>query len=388
MMHFLKRINAEHLYYLFFTLFLFFSAIFCGYTRSTNLFHLSGIIFLFLIFRNKAFRDNLLHKKQMLYGLVFCSIYLVYFSLSTLWGDIPSNLESALTHSLYILIFVAMVATILSSEKRDIALAAIIFGFVALALFLIVVDYQNLLTNRLDSSLSPGPSNVIDVGGYFSIGVILSLLAFKESKKPVFIITASILFIALLLTQSRGPFIALMISLIVTSHYKILSRKNVFIAAIVLAVVITAMSYIGITEMVIERFQELSSQIYLRLSIWRHTFEVVSPDIIFGYGFDKSLNFINYSGEHITTTHSLYLGAMLKGGLIGLVSLLLLLGYIARRAFGYIKEDRRFEAAIFIFMLIFYVSQGMFNIGNPSECWYLFWFPIAVLLTGQIKKAR
>ncbi len=36
-----------------------------------------------------------------------------------------------------------------------------------------------------------------------------------------------------------------------------------------------------------------------------------------GRGFGYELNFINYSGEHITTTHSVYLGSLLKGGIIG-----------------------------------------------------------------------
>ncbi|BEM33827.1 hypothetical protein SME36J_24590 [Serratia marcescens] len=36
---------------------------------------------------------------------------------------------------------------------------------------------------------------------------------------------------------------------------------------------------------------------------------------------------------------------------------------------------------MFLFMLVFYSSQGMFVIANPAEFWYLFWLPLAMLLS-------
>jgi hypothetical protein len=39
-------------------------------------------------------------------------------------------------------------------------------------------------------------------------------------------------------------------------------------------------------------------------------------------------------------------------------------------------------------MLVFYSSQGMFVIANPAEFWYLFWLPLALLLSQPKRRAN
>ncbi|MOA04807.1 O-Antigen ligase [compost metagenome] len=126
-------------------------------------------------------------------------------------------------------------------------------------------------------------------------------------------------------------------------------------------------------------------QSFLRFSIWLHTFDLVSQAPYFGYGFNSELAFTNYSGENITTTHSLYLGSLLKGGLVGLGMLFAVLGYGCILTLRRRHNGMRLEAALFIFMLLFYTSQGMFIVGNPSESWYLFWFPLGVIMSTRLK---
>lgn len=378
----LKKIDTERLYYFFFIFFIFMSAIFCGHTRVNNLFHLSALAFILTLCTKKECRDSLFKNKKFIYGIILSSAFLLFFSLSNLWGGSPRNTESSLTHSVYIIIFLAMLVTLYNSEKRALAINASILGFIILATYLISIDYQDLLTNRLDIASSPGPSNVIDVGGYFAIGIILSFIAFKNSKRNIYICTAFFLFIALLLTQSRGPLIALVISLIITSYYTTPTKKSIYYYLLALAVIVIVLFYTGIIEMVLARFEELSTQVYLRISIWEHSYEIIKQAPLLGYGFEKELNFINYSGEHITTTHSLYLGVMLKGGIVGLIIFLSLLCYGISQALHFIKNERRLEAALFFFTLIFYIPQGIFNISNPSEAWYLFWFPLGIMMSS------
>lgn len=382
----LKRIDTERLYYFLFTSFIFLSAVFCGYTRVNNVFHLSALTFTLTLCAKKKFRDHLFQNKTFVRGIILSAAFLLFFSLSNLWGENPKNTESALTHSLYLVVFLAMLVTLYNSDKRALAIDATIFGFVILAIYLMLVDYQHLLINRLNISHSPGPSNVIDVGGYFAIGIILSFVSFKDSKKHIYIYTAFVLFIALLLTQSRGPLIGLVISLAITSHYTIFTKKNVPYYLLAIVVIAVVLFYSGITEMVLKRFEELTTQIYLRTSIWEHSYEIIKQAPLLGYGFEKELSFINYSGEHITTTHSLYLGVLLKGGIVGLAIFLSLLFYGFLRAIHFIRNEKRLEAALFLFTLIFYLSQGIFNISNPSEAWYLFWFPLGIMMSNIPQK--
>ncbi|MBS5243908.1 MAG: hypothetical protein KHZ57_32140, partial [Hungatella hathewayi] len=107
------------------------------------------------------------------------------------------------------------------------------------------------------------------------------------------------------------------------------------------------------------------------------------------YFADVSNNgFTNYSGEHITTTHSVYLGSLLKGGIIGLLLLFAVIAGGLWRAWSKRREDSRYGLAIFGYALIFMASQGMFIISNPRETWPLFWLPLGIALSSSLKDKR
>ena len=90
-----------------------------------------------------------------------------------------------------------------------------------------------------------------------------------------------------------------------------------------------------------------------------------------GRGFSYELDFINYSGEHITTTHSVYMGALLKGGIVGLLLLLAIIACGLWQAWRKRHTDSRYSLAILFYALVFMASQGMFIISNPRETWVL-----------------
>jgi O-antigen ligase len=382
MSFFLERLSLNRIWIIVFSLFLITSAFFCGFTRVNNIFHASGVLFLVMLWRNSDLRHQIFKNKRLVIGLVICTMYLLYYSLTNLWSSQPKNIESTLTHSVYLILFLAMLATIINSRYRIQIYLAISIGFASLAVFLISVDYKNILINRLVYIATPCPENVIDVGGYFAMGIILSLIAYRSLKNYWILLLTGILLVAMFLTQSRGPIIACFLSLLITSHIRIFNRRNVSISALLLISAGIILGLSGIGSIIIERFFELTTQVYLRLSIWHHSLNIIMDAPFFGHGFNAKLQFTNYSGEFITTTHSLYLGALLKGGLVGFFLMLLIIGYGLHGAITCIKNGRRLEAALFIFMLIFYISQGIFNIGNPAEFWYLFWFPLGVMMTA------
>lgn len=380
--------NAFHpkkLYVLFFLLFSFFSAIFCGFTKVNNLFHLSAILFIITLYLDKDLRMSFFRHRETRWGLALIGAMLLYFACSNLWTDDPGNIESTLTHSIYLLLYLGMLITVLSGPQRNLLLISIIMGLTILCLYSLCFDYQDILINRVVSKNNPGPENVIDLAGLAGIGVILSLIAFREKKNAAILLAIPILFGTMLLTQSRGPVLSLLIALLVTLPHRQLTLKHLAYFFIALAIVAAAVLISPIGHLFLTRFEEMYVQSFLRLSIWRHTFELVSQAPYFGYGFNYELDFTNYSGEHIHTTHSLYWGALLKGGIVGLGLLLAVLSYCGSLAVRHMRSGMRLEAALFIFMLLFYSSQGMFMIGNPAEFWYLFWFTLGVAITPKLK---
>ncbi|CAI1192322.1 Lipid A core - O-antigen ligase and related enzymes [Serratia ficaria] len=377
--------RIQQLYVAFFFLFSFFSAIFCSYTKVNNLFHLSAMLFIITLYFDKDLRLSFFRHDEIRRGLGIIAAMLLYFAFSNLWTNDPANIESTLTHSVYLLIYLAMLITVLNGTQRNLLFASVILGLTILCLYSIAFDYHDMLVNRHVSKSNPGPENVIDLAGMAGMGVILCLMVFREKQSRVILIAIPILFGTMLLTQSRGPVLSLLIALFVTLPYRHLRLKHIAYCLVALIVIGAAVLSSEMGQLLLARFEEMYVQSFLRLSIWRHTFELVSQAPYFGYGFNYELTFTNYSGEHIRTTHSLYWGALLKGGLVGLGMLLAVLSYCGMLAVRRLRDGMRLEAALFIFMLLFYTSQGMFVVGNPSESWYLFWFPLGVIMTTRLK---
>lgn len=376
--------HPKKLYVTLFFLFSFFSAIFCSATKVNNLFHLSAIFFIITLYLDKELRLSFFRNRDIRLGLALIAAMLFYFTLSNLWSNQPFNIESTLTHSVYLLLYLAMLTTVLNGQKRNLLFTNIVLGLTILCLYSIFFDYSDILTTRSLPKSNPGPDNVIDLAGLAGIGVFLCLIVFREKQSKLMLIAISILFATMLLTQSRGPVLSLLIALMVTLPYNHLKLKHFAYFLLVLFTLSLTIILTELGSLLITRFQEMYVQSFLRLSIWHHTFDLVKQAPYFGYGFNYELDFTNYSGEHIHTTHSLYWGTLLKGGIVGLGALLAVLSYCGFLAIQHLHNGRRLEAGLFIFALLFYTSQGMFMIGNPAEFWYLFWFPLGVLMTTNL----
>lgn len=369
-----------------FLLFLFFLPLLGEELRVTNLFHISFGIFLLSILINKSYRQQLINDYLLLKGVAAMGIFLAYFSLSNLWSENPQNITSTIKHSLYIISF----AILFSQLNKKISYSVLFLSITLLCLLtLCYVDKSHFLTNRLRNGFFAAPDNVIDLAGYFGIGIFLGLALIRETGRHIFYIPIAVLFIAMLLTQSRGPVLALVIAclpLLLKFHK---GHMRHFIMTITILIIISFLAYLThYSDELITRFIASYRQSFIRFGIWSHTIEVALQNPWFGWGFDKNLSFVNSIGQHIHTTHSLYFSAFLKGGFFGLCVLLLMIVYGLYRAWQHYNNNREIEACIFFFSLLFYLTQGMFIIGNPDIYWVIFWLPYAIILTPYRKHSK
>ncbi|MRG05332.1 O-antigen ligase domain-containing protein [Klebsiella oxytoca] len=361
---------------------------FCVSTRANNLLHLSILLFLLSQLNTdnrRALAENL-RQQWPVYSLlvVFC----VYYALSNIWGHTPQHIDSPLTHGTYTIFYLLLLTTLLGHPRtRHLTLLSIVAGITVLSIWTMVIDFTLVLKERLVSPDNPGPTNVIDLAGYCGIGVLICAMLLKEKGSHLLYVPMAIMLVMLFLTQSRGPIIALLVAFVCTLHLHVFTRRNILIVA-ALAMILGLLFFFTPTgDLLLARFEELGTQSGLRISIWHHTIEEVASQPWLGRGFDYELNFTNYSGEHITTTHSVYLGALLKGGIIGLALLLAVIAGGLWQAWRK-QQDGRYGLAIFIYALIFMASQGMFIISNPRETWPLFWLPLGIALSGSLKAKR
>ena len=370
-------------YTLFFTGFLFFNTVFNGSTRTNNLLHLAILLFICHLIVNKKTRHALAENLVLLRGLLIATVFLLYFTLSNLWSADPGNITATLTHSIYILFYITLTAMVLSSPDRKKILGLIIIGFTAVFTWLLVSNFQVILNRGPVTLHNPTAENVIDLSGLACIALILSVSLYQETKNKLLFPCMALFIFFILLTQSRGPFLSLIIAYLITKGLPGLTRKNIAITSAVILFSVIFLETTALGSLIWLRAEEAYTQSFLRFSIWKHSLELFSPHYLIGNGFNYQLHFINYSGEHIQTAHSLYIGTLLKGGIIGGILLLSLLGYALTMALREPKKGSHCGAILMIFSMLFYTTQGMFIIGNPQEFWYLFWFPVGYALSSS-----
>lgn len=294
--------------------------------KVNNLFHAScALLLVSLLMRGQLYRD-LRQDRITLQGLSLIALFAVYFAVSNIWGGDAGQTSSTLTHGLYLIILTLLGALALQNSSRHVVMIA---GVTALSVFTIATDAGKVLYFRKVSDFNPGPDNVIDLAGYCAIAIMLSMIIARERRRVGYLLLAVIPAAMLVMTQSRGPLLALVLVTRTTLRWRRPTPRALWLGAL-LALLMLIFTPVG--KLLLLRFESLSNESGLRISIWHHVLTKVSLHPWFGLGFNHEPNFINYDGTHSSTAHSVYLGTLYKGGAVSLALLALLLGFGLRCA--------------------------------------------------------
>lgn len=384
----MSSINLQRGLFYPFVLFMFLSMIFCGVSRVNILFHITLALFIITMIINSETRIRFINDRDFLPALGMTGAFLLYFSLSNLWAE-SSHLSSAISHSFYLFIFLCLYRQCELQERKKYIIGATYFGIVALTILtLVYVNKEQIFQNRLTHAFPFSPDNVIDLGGYMALGILLSAILVRETRNYWFYIPVPLLLVCLILTQSRGPFLSMIVAAIVAFLCKPKWNFKLLAGSLIVLLTIGSILYFsGFFDIFLKRAEESSRAGSVRFGIWQHAFEVAKQKMIFGWGFNKELEFINGYGQPVTTTHSLYLATFLKGGVVGLLLLLSMVLFAGRQCLRHLAANHKAEIAVIVFALMFYVTQGMFVISNPREYWVLFWLPLAIIFSTPVKTA-
>ncbi|WMU72987.1 O-antigen ligase family protein [Enterobacter bugandensis] len=384
----MSSINLQRYLFYPFVLFMFLSMIFCGVSRVNILFHITLALFIITMIINSETRTRFINDRDFLPALGMAGAFLLYFSLSNLWAE-SSHLSSAISHSFYLFIFLCLYRQCELQERKKYIIGAAYFGIVALTILtLVYVNKEQIFQNRLSHAFPFSPDNVIDLGGYMALGILLSAILVRETRNYWFYIPVPLLLVCLILTQSRGPFLSMIVAAIVAFLCKPKWNFKLLAGSLIVLLAIGFILYFsGFFDIFLKRAEESSRAGSVRFGIWQHAFVIAKQKMIFGWGFNKELEFINGYGQPVTTTHSLYLATFLKGGVVGLLLLLSMVLFAGRQCLRHLAANHKAEIAVIIFALMFYVTQGMFVISNPREYWVLFWLPLAIIFSTPVKTA-
>lgn len=376
--------QTEKFYSLVFSLFIFFLPLFSGFSRVNNLFHIAFTLLIILLICSHSLRARILQPALLKTGLYCSAAFLFYFSLTALWSDTTDSFTSTLRHGLYLIAFIILIAT--QDQKR---LMLLLFGSILTLCILTFwyVDKSRIFTGRLNHGFFAAPDNVIDLGGYFGIGIFCGLILIRELKWKWLYLPTGVLFLALLLTQSRGPLLSLCIACVpLIIHLRKVHLSHILLGLSVLGLIAVTVILTNYDDLLTQRIIASYEQSFIRFGIWVHTLELVQQHPVWGWGFDKQLAFVNSIHQPITTTHSIYFAALLKGGIVGF---LLLGAVILSGLYGAVKHyqhRQNIEASLWLYSLLFHLTQGMFIISNPNVSWIMFWLPYALMISWKKKE--
>lgn len=252
-----------------------------------------------------------------------------------------------------------------------------VFIFSLLGVFKIIILYILDIENKL---FYESFSNVLKIHStYFALLVVVAFIVstvriFKQRKafhfKYIFI--SFYFLIILFLLSSRISFVAIALILVVFFIDQVILKKRkkavFFFAGVAVCVSIFIFSgYFGTRINNLTQENEANrSDIENREVLWESVFCAIenSPSQIFGAGLKKSQDIINscyskngfFGAELNYNAHNQYLQTLLEKGLLGLLFLLLLMGYLLFR--GFRKKDVLLILTTITFF-VFFVTESI-----------------------------
>jgi len=213
------------------------------------------------------------------------------------------------------------------------------------------------------------------------IGYYHFIFAPDRNRRGLYLFIFLILLADMLLTQSRGPLLALVTALGAGE----MARKNVKLMAALGGVGIGYLLLLYFDVIQLSRFFTRNNLFSYRLEIWRMTWEKILTAPWFGHGINSDETVLLSVGQYAQHAHNAYLASLLYGGLVG--GLLLLAICLVSLVEGLKQAHHDRPQVLYLAMPVFgfvcMLTDGNQLLTNPQPLWLYFWFPIALLAARE-----
>lgn len=368
---------------------------------------IATVIFFFnLLFFNKVELLGFLEKKVLVtISLYFFIITMILFAMIDDYADLV-EIKDYLPFLFYPLIIFSFKKVITKSKtKRNLC---VIYISSALISFICSFIYGLWRTFFFEKSINPiylsykflsEPFGVHQI--YLSVFYVLAIIfcvdryVIEKQKfmQKIYIFIAIILFIGIVLLSSRTTILASFIVVLIKFWSLKFLRNNKIIYGLIFLLLLGAIITIStptLRKRVLNVNQNLSSYsgVSFRMKIWDNAVEVYKHSPIYGYGFTKSQLQLNKQYHKVNfrrailgnfNAHNQYIQTLLDSGIIGLISLLLMLF----SPFLFIRQNtniKLFSILIIISLIsesflvrqngiVFYcLFMSIFTLNNFEEC--------------------
>jgi O-antigen ligase len=202
-----------------------------------------------------------------------------------------------------------------------------------------------------------------------------------------------ILFLYILLAQSRGPLFALGIIILGWTILEGLPhkgrrdrhRKKI-------RLVLLLISAVGVVLFMLypdfSKWRIFSTRTYTRthrLELWGQALLQAKDAPYFGHGLNADTRITLSSGKKRLHYHSVYVTTLFYGGIVGLLLLTMLVGSAIWQALTRTGELQKFlVTCMLVFGSLCIMTDGNTLIRHPKPVWIFFWFPIALVAASEL----
>jgi hypothetical protein len=323
---------------------------------------------------------------------IFLLLYFTFICFSTFL--IPNPTYSWFKIASYLcfinILFIFLTARLSAHGRAFFSILVEFGGFIVAlnALINLILHYGlfELLTlqiyNRFEPIYGVAPFHNINTGAYVYGLFFIIILAGREITNNLFSgyicsISAAILFFSVIVSQSRGVYIALAVVLILHAW---MYTRNVYsflkiVIGIPLVLVVALVLYgdFSIFEPVIKR------GLGLRDEVWQKFYFLAIERPIFGYGERILIQVTLSDGEIITQAHNILFAAIIYGGIFAFISLFFYLLYSIGCAYKYMLLT---QISIPLYSILYMIVAGAFDFEISSMevnwQWIAFHLPISM----------
>jgi O-antigen ligase len=320
----------------------------------------------------------------------FSALLHAYLWLTLFWSattdpeDFFNFARRLVSIQLYITILAMLAATPGFPHRlfRWLMLTAAAVAIAALVLFAISRHWDPRY--RFGALGFSNPNVTAAVYGVLLVGALYYLLKVRSTLTEwrLAIVAMTIMAFFVLLTQSRGNWIALSATLILVAT--LAGVRWILVAIPVGLAIFGVFLALGMMDLNIL----LGRGDSYRVESWLHVFDIWSRAPWVGIGVNFNPIFHSADGTEIWHAHNVYLSYMAHGGAIALLLFLLMLGAATLAAYRAFTAEGNFGL---IGMLIYIVTYGIIDFEvftlNAGWQWLFMWLPIGLIIGAQVAPA-
>ena len=361
----------------------------------SNFFYI-GVTFPFLvfIFMKKVDLGALFRDRTFL----LVTIYLVYMFCSLFWADSLeiNDLSKYGRRLLYIIIFIAISVHLAKNYEYFFSkLVHSVFSISALVALttmgIFYLQHPFPGTRLFGYGLLDNPFQASSIYGITVLVCTYFLLRQRSfGMRLAYLGLLLVSFSYMLLAQSRSALLSLVIAMAVWQLFawspgkkgRGIQRKRLLI---VLAIIVAGSASLFLIFPGFFDSAFLSRPSLYRLKLWGKLLTRIEAAPWFGHGLSADPRTEILPGRILVHPHSVVMGTLLYGGIVGL--LLLLAVVISTLWQGFMRIEKPIDllvASMALYGALCIVLNGNMLIHHPKPFWLFFWFPVALVVASEM----